>query len=91
MSNILLDLYHGELAPAAVHNDKLPEHQKKRQACRQRYDALFARLDSLNPELRQAFDQFLDDQLFSDMLELPEAFIEGFRMGAKMMLAVMEE
>jgi len=91
MSNILLDLYHGELAPSAFHNKKLPEHQAKRQACRQRYDALFARLDSLDPELRKAFDQFLDDQLFSDMLELPEAFMEGFRMGAKMMLAVMEE
>ena len=91
MENILLQLYNGELAPSTFHNDQIPIHRAKRRACLQQYQGLLQKLDALDPNLRDDLEKLVDDQLSTDMLELPEAFMEGFRMGARIMLAVCGE
>ena len=88
MHNILLQLYHGELAPSSSFNAQIPKHRAKRQACLKHYNDFLQKLNDLDPELANEMDELLDEQLFTDFLDLPEAFIEGFRMGAQIMLAV---
>ena len=88
MNNILLQLYNGELAPSTFHNDHIPMHRAKREACLKKYESFLQKLNALDPSLTEEMEKLLDEQLSVDMLELPEAFLEGFYMGAQIMLSV---
>jgi len=88
MHNILLQLYHGELTPSSSYSDRFPEHREKRMACYQKHMDFLDRLQAIDPDLQREMEQLLDEQLSVDMLDLPEAFAEGFCLGAKIMIEI---
>lgn len=81
MTDIIHQLYYGEINPAERFTRERPEHLAKRRACFEHHDAFLARLNTIDPALRQEMDQLLDEQLSSDMLSLSDSFYEGFRLG----------
>lgn len=89
MNDILLRLYNGQLEPSVFYNDRIPEHRKKRLMCYQHHEAFLSRLNAIDPALQEEMEALLDEQLSIDMLELPEAFSDGFRMGAKIMMDIL--
>ena len=91
MTDIIYQLYYGEIHPAERFTREYPAHQAKRKACFARHDAFLARLNAIDPALQQEMEQLLDEQLSADMLELPECFYEGFRLGMLMTMGVLGE
>lgn len=91
MTDIIYQLFYGEIHPAERFTRERPAHLAKRKACFQKHDAFLNRLHAIDPALQQEMEQLLDDQLACDMLELPECFYEGFRLGMLITLDVLGE
>ncbi len=81
MTDIMYQLYYGEIHPSAQFAKTKDRHLSKRHACVARHDAFLARLKAIDPALEKEMDQLIDEQLEADLLELPESFFEGFRLG----------
>jgi len=69
----------------------IPEHEKKRKTAARRHDVFWNRLKELDKSLLPEMEKILDEQMECDWLEVPEAFCNGFRLGARIMLDVMSE
>lgn len=91
MTDIIYQLYYGEIHPAERFTREYPTHKAKRKACFDRHEAFLSRLNAIDPALQQEMEQLLDEQLSADMLELPECFYEGFRLGMLMTIGVLGE
>ncbi len=91
MTDVIYQLYYGEINPAERSTREYSAHLAKRKACFARHDAFLARLNAIDPALQQEMEQLLDEQLGVDMLELPECFYEGFRLGMLMTMGVLGE
>ena len=91
MTDIIYQLYYGEIHPAEQFTKQRTAHLQKRRACFQKHDAFLSRLNAIDPALRQEMEQLMDEQLSSDMLALPECFYEGFRLGMLITLGVFTE
>ncbi len=81
MTDIIYQLYYGEIHPSKQFTKNQDMHRSKRRACIVRHDAFLARLKAIDPALETEMEQLIDEQLDADMLELPESFFEGFRLG----------
>ncbi len=91
MTDVIYQLYYGEINPAERFTREYPAHQTKRNACYARHEAFLSRLNAIDPALQQEMEQLLDEQLGADMLELPECFYEGFRLGMLITMGVLGE
>jgi len=91
MTDIIYQLYYGEIHPAAQFTKQRPAHLQKRRACFQKHEAFLSRLKAIDPALQKEMEQLIDEQLSADMLELPECFYEGFRLGMLITLGVFNE
>ena len=59
-----------------------------RQAQYQHYEDFIEKLKSLAPPLHEKFIDIMDEQLDTVPLELSGSFLDGFRLGARMMIEV---
>lgn len=86
MSNIIDELYLGNINPNELMEINNPCYSKyKKQAC-----ALSKKLEMLlNPEEKKLFHMYLNASSSMVALEVRLRFIEGFRLGAKIMLDVL--
>lgn len=91
MENVLLQLYNGEIFPADRYSPRLKEHREALRENRNRYKAFEAALEKAAPGLREQFREVMDEHLSSAPFETCEMFIDGFRLGARMILAVCRE
>ena len=91
MTDIIYQLYYGEIHPAKRFTQQRTAHLEKRCACFQKHDAFLSRLKAIDPALQEEMEQLVDEQLSADMLELPECFYEGFRLGMLITLGVLGE
>ena len=91
MVDTIYQLYYGEIHPADRFSKSRPDHLAKREACYRKHEVFLERLNAIDPALKTEMDQLLDEQLSVDMLELPESFYEGFRLGMLLTLGVLGE
>ena len=90
MKNILLQLYNGEIFPAEQYIPKITEYQNMRKEYRQNYQDFIKKIESIEPQLKEQFIKILDEQLNFFPLDTSEMFIEGFRLGARMMIEIFQ-
>lgn len=91
MQTILKQLYDGDIFPAEQYLPLMEEYKKARQKQYQHYEDFVKELDTLSEPLRKRFIAIMDEQLDTIPLELSEMFIDGFRLGARMMIEVFED
>ena len=85
MKSILLQLYDGELFPAEQYVPKITEYRRIHQE-HYRHHKDF--LDKLEPSVKEQFIRIMDEQLDAVPMEMSEMFIDGFRLGARMMIEI---
>lgn len=88
MEKVLKDLYNGEIYPAEQYQLATPEYKAAQKKQLLLYEAFLEKLDK--PLVRE-FEHILDAQLDTLSLELSAMFIDGFRLGAKMMIEVLKD
>ena len=85
MKSSIGELYYGNLYPFLTYKPALEETARLFKAAGGRYDRFRARLPE---EMREPFDALLDDKSAMLLSEMEESFIDGFRIGARLMLEV---
>ena len=91
MDSILQQIYAGGLAPICDAMPRVREYQEALQAHFRHYDALREKLTRLDPALQREFDRFADEQLDLRPMDLEEQFLMGFRLGARLMIEVLDQ
>ena len=100
MKSVLEQLYDGEIYPAEQVNVRTgtaflkrnsPFGQKMRREHYSHYEDFIEQLKAFNPPLSERFIEIMDEQLDALPLETAETFIFGFRVGAKIILEVLED
>ena len=88
MDRILQALYDGKIYPAEQFRPMIEEFKILQEKKREHYENF---IKKLNSPLDEEFDNIMDEQLDTLPLELRERFIDGFRLGARMMVEVFED
>lgn len=70
---------------------KTEEYRKLRQEHYKHYEDFVKQLKVLEPPLDKRFVEIMDEQLDTLPLEMPEMFIDGFRLGARMMIEIYQK
>ncbi len=91
MNNILSALYNGKIFPAEQYHPKSKEYRKIQKEQYRRYEDFIKALRKLNPPLDKRFIQIMDEQFDLMPFEFSEMFIDGFRLGARIMLEVFQD
>lgn len=90
MKTILQQLYDGNLCPANQFHPKIKEYQAIQKKHYHRYKKFNKKLKKLSPALHEQFITIIDEQSSEIPFETYDAFIDGFKLGAKMMMEVLE-
>lgn len=90
MDSILNQLYNGQIYPAEQYRPLLKEYKEIHEQYNRHYKILIDKIKKINPSLEEEFTAILDRQLHVSSLELSQMFIDGFRLGAQMMIEVFE-
>ena len=85
MKSSIGELYYGNLYPFLTYKPALEETARLFKAAGGRYDRFRARLPE---EMREPFDTLLEDKSTMLLSEMEESFIDGFRIGARLMMEV---
>ena len=88
MKNVLEQLYNGEIFPAEQYALRGEEYRKIHQGHYNQYEDFIELLSKLNPPLDKRFIEIMDEQLDVIPYEFSEMFIDGFKLGAKIMAEV---
>lgn len=88
MKNILEQLYDGEIFPAEQYFPKEKEYRKKYQEHYNHYEDFIEILSKLEPPLDKRFIKIMDEQLDEIPYEFSGMFIDGFRLGVRIMAEV---
>lgn len=88
MKSILELLYDGEIYPAEQYVPKGEEYRKLYQGHYHHYEDFIEILSRLDPPLDKRFIEIMDEQLDVMPYHFSEIFIDGFRLGAKIMAEV---
>lgn len=87
MSTLLQQLYNGEIFPAEQYRPFLEEYRVKRKKHLENYDSFIQKLGS---PLDKEFIKIMDEQLDTLPLDFYQMFSDGFKLGAKMMIEVLD-
>lgn len=82
----LLDLYYGKIAPAEQYQPLIEEFRALQKKHNQHYDKFVEKLGS---PLNKEFERIMDEQLDMLPFDFSQTFIDGFRLGAKMMIEIL--
>ena len=88
MSDLLSALYAGELYPAEQYTPRIEAYRKLYREHLRQHEAFAEMLRKLDPQLEQQFIEILEQQLDEVPLEIEDVFIEGFRLGAKLIIEI---
>lgn len=87
MNTLLQQLYNGEIYPAEQYRPILEEYKAMRKKHMENYDNFVEKLDS---SLKMEFISIMDEQLDTLPLDFYQMFSDGFKLGAKMMIEVLD-
>lgn len=90
MKKILEQLYNGDICPAEQYVPKGEEYRKRRQENYRHYQDFIELLSKLDPPLDERFIKIMDEQIDLVPCEFSEIFIDGFRLGVKIMTEVFQ-
>lgn len=85
MESVLEDLYNGDICPASQFRYTLDDIKSKWKDMDQ---AELSFIDSLPDSMKRKFDDIMDNRLDLASLDLSQAYVEGFKMGAKFMIEI---
>lgn len=88
MSKILQDLYEGRIYPSEQYSPTTEHHKKIRKEYQKHYNDFKSKLDDT---LAEEFENILDEKFDAITIELSEMFTYGFKIGAKMMIEILQE
>lgn len=88
MDKTLRALYEGEIFPAEQYLPKIEEYKILHEKQYKHYADFVEKLSS---PLDKEFEQIMDEQLDTVPLELYQMFVDGFRLGARMIIEVFED
>lgn len=91
MKRILEQLYNGDIFPAEQSNIELEGHKQKRHEQYKHYEDFVEQLKKFSPPLEQRFIAIMDEQLDALPFDMAESFIYGFRLGARIMMEVLDD
>lgn len=91
MKSILLKLYGGEIFPAEQYYPRTEEYRALRKNYYQHYGAFVEQLKKLDPPLDETFHQIVDEEFDTLPIEMSEMFLDGFRLGARMMIEIYQK
>lgn len=91
MKSILEMLYDGEISPAEQYAPRGEEYKKIYQRQYHHYEDFIEVLRKLEPPLDKRFMEIMDEQLDVMPYHFSEMFIDGFRLGAKIMAEVFRD
>lgn len=91
MKSLLLQLYDGEIYPAEQYAPKAEEYRKLWREHYKHHEEFISQLKKTEPPLDERFIEIMDEQLKTVPLEISEMFIDGFRLGARMMIEVYQK
>lgn len=89
MRKILQQLYNGQIRPAEQYHPTLEKYKKMRKEHCQQYEDFIKELKKSNTSLDKRFIQIMDEQLDTLPFETSEMFIDGFCLGAGMILEIL--
>jgi len=87
LRQLIADLYGGAIDPCSRSIDKGTKRYQQDRATADKADA-FRKI--LTPEQRQKFDEYIAEHHYLDSLIEEDGFIEGFRLGGQLILAILE-
>ena len=90
MKSILSALYEGKIFPADQYFPRSEEYRKIYQEHYRHYDDFIETLSKANPPLDKKFIEIMDEQLDEIPYEFSEMFIDGFRLGARIMIDIFQ-
>ena len=88
MEDILNLLYRGELHPEEDYHPMMPELMEVRNTFVAHREELLARLDE---KTRKEVQELFEERTFVSSYEIEDAYVQGMRMGAKMLAALLKE
>lgn len=88
MKSTLRELYNGNLDPSGQFTPTTREYLTLRAQAGEHSDELLSELKRIDPALAERFDRVMDEEIDVQIMELNEMFVQGFRLGARMMLEV---
>lgn len=90
MKSILSELYNGNIFPAEQYAPRSEEYRQIHQKNYQHYEDFIETLSKANPPLDKRFIEIMDEQLDIIPYEFSEIFIDGFRLGARIMIDIFQ-
>lgn len=84
-------LFNGEIYPAEQYRPKTEENRGLYRESYQKYNEFVEKLNSLDPDLNQKFIEILDSQFDVLPIEMSEMFIDGFKLGARLMIELYQD
>ena len=91
MDTILQQLYDGKIFPAEQYRPTVEEYKKLYKKHYQHYEDFIKELSQMQKPLDTRFVEIMDEQLDTIPYEISNMFIDGFRLGARMMIEVFED
>ena len=91
MKSILLQLFDGQINPGEQYYPKTEEYRKLTRAYVDRCETFINQLKKCSPSLAVEFNNILDHHLDVIPFETEEIFIDGFCLGARMMIEVCQK
>lgn len=88
MKSVLYQMYTGILDPSGEYEPLLKEHKNLLQNRRNCFDRVIAELDKVNPTLKRSFELVLDKHYTETYFNTAQMYMDGFRLGVKMMVEV---
>ena len=90
MRVILQQLFDGDICPAEQFYPKTKEYKAMRKKHCIHCENFIKKLEALKPSLSKEFIQIMDEQLDIVSFEFSDMFIEGFRLGARIVIEIYE-
>ena len=89
IKSILTELYKGNIFPAEQYSPS-EEYRQIHQSHYKHYDNFIETLSKLEPSLDKQFIKIMNEQLDVIPYEFSEMFIDGFRLGARIMIDIFQ-
>ena len=83
---ILQDLYHGRISPEEHYKPLIADFITHQKEYYRHYDEFMEKIGS---PLDKEFESIMDEQLEMLPFDFSQTFIDGFRLGAKMMMEIL--
>lgn len=88
MDKILRALYRGEIYPAEQYRPTTKDYKVAYQEYNKRYDDFIAKIGS---PFDKEFERIMEEYRNTFSMELSKMFIEGFRLGAKLVIEIFSD